>query len=464
MRVPIKAKLTLWYVALFALVLAVLSAFVVVRLRADLYSALDTSLASRAEQIALGYADGAGDGEFADISDSSLAGLPRGESAAQLLSAGGAVLESSGDTIAVTAMVARSVLAKARSAGQDYVITTIGGDSERFRILAVPLEAGAPAGRFIVVASATEDVDASVTRLLWILLLSGPAALAVAALGGWLLAGAALAPVARMTRTASEIGVERLGARVDVPAARDELRTLAITLNDMLARLEAGVAERRQLVADASHELRTPLAIMRAELDVTLAAGRLPPEAVDVLESEREEVERMSLIVADLLALARFDEGSQCLEMADLELAEVVEEAVGGRRSLAEARDVTLTQRVAAVRVHGDAACLAQVVTNLVDNAIEHGGEGGAVTVTLARRGRFAEITVADTGAGIPAADLPHVFERFYRADASRARTTGGSGLGLSIVKETVEAHGGTATARSTPGAGATFVVRIPAL
>lgn len=462
MRVPIKAKLTLWYVALFALVLALLSAFVVTRLRADLYAAQDLSLASRAEQISLGYADGAGGGEFGDISDSSLTGLPRGESAAQLLSAGGSVLESSGDTIAVAPMVSRSVLAKAAATGRAYVSTTFGADAERFRVLIVPLR-GAPALRYVVVASGTEDIDTSVSRLVWILLLSGPAALAVAALGGWLLAGAALAPVARMTRTASEIGVDRLGERVDVPSAQDELHTLAVTLNDMLARLEAGLAERRQLVADASHELRTPLAIMRTELDVALAAGGLPPEAVEVLESEREEVERMSLIVADLLALARFDEGSQCLESAPVALHEIAASAVEGRRPLAEAHGVRLDSSLAPATVTGDAACLAQVVTNLVDNAIEHGGDGCTVTVSLEVRDGRAVLTVADTGPGIPAADLPHVFERFYRADASRARATGGSGLGLSIVKETVEAHGGTVSAGSVPGRGATFTVRLTA-
>lgn len=255
------------------------------------------------------------------------------------------------------------------------------------------------------------------------------------------------------------LGIASVGAVGLVGAA---LITLLVT-GRALRPVRDGFETQRRFVADASHELRTPLAIMRTELDVALAAGGLPPEAVEVLESEREEVERMSLIVADLLALARFDEGSQCLESAPVALHEIAASAVEGRRPLAEAHGVRLDSSLAPATVTGDAACLAQVVTNLVDNAIEHGGDGCVVTVSLEVRDGRAVLTVADTGPGIPAADLPHVFERFYRADASRARATGGSGLGLSIVKETVEAHGGTVSASSVPGRGATFTVRLTA-
>jgi two-component system OmpR family sensor kinase len=183
------------------------------------------------------------------------------------------------------------------------------------------------------------------------MLLTGPLALLAAGIGGWLLAQRALRPVARMTSTAAGIRIDALEERVPVPPGGDELATLAVTLNNMLSRLEAGVRDKRRLIADASYELQTPLAVMRTELDVSLASGALQPDAVEVLESAREEVDRMARIVRNLLTLAHFDEGTLRLLPASVDLRELASETVTSLGTLARERAVTVRLEGEAVEV-----------------------------------------------------------------------------------------------------------------
>jgi len=457
---PIRARLTIWYVALLAVILAGIGTFVVVRLRADLIGGVDQGLDARAAQISLGFQSG-GEGEFQDVSDASLAGLHQSESAAQLLGTDRTVLESTGDPIAERALLTVEDLARVIRGERVRETLATGADGELFRILAVRLPPR-EGGDVIVVATSLEEVKASVHRLLILLLVAGPAALAAAGAGGWLLARTALAPVASMTREASEIGMARLDERIDVPRTTDELSRLASTLNAMLDRLQRGVDEKRRFVADASHDLRTPLAVMRAELDVSLRSPGLTPRAKETLMSAGEEVERMSRIVDNLLTLARVDEGGLELLRVPVDLRELVDGVVASMASIAAERGLDVRVDGQAGEVRADGMRLEQVVTNLLSNAVRYADAGSGVGISVWRMATEAGVTVRDHGPGVPTEILPRIFERFVKADAPRTGTGGGSGLGLAICSEIVEAHGGRVWVDSTLGGGSEFSFALP--
>jgi two-component system, OmpR family, sensor kinase len=459
MSLPIRLRITIWSVALLAVLMASLGAFVVIRLRADLVAGVDSTLATRASQIALGLR-GPGEGEFQDVSDTALQQLPGSESAAQLLDKRGKVLERSGDTTAENPMIGADDLLVVRRGEPVRRTVTLGPDAEPFRVLALRLPSSPE--RIVVVATSLDTVEASVGRLTALLLLAGPGLLLVAGIGGWWLARAALAPVSRITQTAGEIGIERLDERVDVPATTDEIHDLAVTMNGMLERLQRGVAEQRRFVADASHELRTPLAVMRSELEVNLRERRLPPDARATLQSVHEEIESMGATVEDLLTLARADEGQLVLtpEPTDLHASAArVREALA---NVAATSSVEVLVEGNGTLVLADRRRIEQVLRNLIANGITYAGHGGHVVVSTWTAAGSARCSVRDDGPGIPSAARPHVFDRFFRADPSRAR--GGAGLGLAICREIVLAHGGQIQVTSVEGEGSTFTFAIPLL
>ena len=459
MNLPLKARLTLWYVTLFALIIGVWSVAVVVVARRNLQAGTDRALASRATQIVAGFSGGK-DSQFAAITDATLKGVPRTESVAQLLSDYGSVLEFAGDPVAKAPMVTQGEVDRALSTGSAQLMTIVAAD-ERYRVLLVRLP---HADRVVLIGTATESTDSAVERLVLVMLLSGPILLIAAGVGGWFLAGRALRPVARMSRTAALIGIDDLDARVPVPPGNDELSILAETLNSMLERLKEGVREKRRFVADASHELQTPLAVMRTELDVSLASADLTPDAIEVLESAREETDRMTRIVRNLLTLARFDEGTLRLLRAPTNLSDVAEEAVDSLANYAKGLHVAVSYAGASAPVNGDAEYLRMVVVNLLENAIKYAGEGASVTLSTGTDGEESWLSVTDTGPGIDAAAAARVFDRFYRADRSRAKETGGSGLGLALSQEIVDAHHGRIELASEVGVGSTFTIRLPLL
>ena len=457
---PIRAKLTLLYVGVLALILAAVCTFLLVRLRADLVHGVDQSLDTRAAQIALGLGHNC-EGEFQDVTDSSLIGLPQGESGAQLLASDGTVLESSGDAVADRALIAGEPLAAAVAGEHVRRTVAVGSDREPFRTLAVALPPGGCQGVVVVVTS-LDEVERSVHRLLVLILIGGPAALIAAAAAGWWLAARSLAPVARLTREAADIDANRLDERVQVPAPADELRRLAVTLNTMLDRVQAGVQQKRRFVADASHELRTPLGVMQAELDVHLLDPDLDSGARETLVSTQEEVRRMSATVENLLELARMDEGRAALKLADVDLWALARAGAERVRALAEAKGLTVRAAGVSAPARGDEERLSLVVGNLLGNAITIPGSRHAVEMSTRIDGDDAIMSVRDLGPGIPAGMLASIFDRFVRADAARSSDAGGSGLGLAIAREIVEAHGGRIWVESIEGAGATFTFSIP--
>ena len=455
MKVPIRLRLTVWYAVLLAFILAGLSVFLVLQLRSDLEDTVEREVRRGSAQIARGY-EKEGAEDFRDVSRTVLS---HGSSAAQVVAPGGRVLVWFGEPISRRLLVSKESVARALAGERQALTVKLGAN--RYHAVVRPAER-LGRERVIVVAESLRQVDESVDRVLLLLLLALPAALAATALGGWWLARKALRPVEEMTSKAEQIGIDRLHERIVPPRTDDEIEHLALTLNAMLDRLERGVEEKHRLVADASHELRTPLAAMRAELDVSLMDEDLSPASREVLESTRQEVDRMGRIVNNLLTLARADEGRLELLRTRVDLGEAIESAARPLRPLADAKELRLEVNGERCEVLADPHRLQQALTNFIDNAIKFSEPGGAVTVSAWRRNGEAGVTVSDAGPGIPPDARAHVFDRFYRGDPARGRAGSGSGLGLSICREVADAHGGRVWVESEEGKGSSFSLALP--
>jgi heavy metal sensor kinase len=277
---------------------------------------------------------------------------------------------------------------------------------------------------------------------------------------GYVFIRRALKPVRDMARTARAISEENLSLRVDAGGDRTEIGELASTLNDMIGRLEASFERTRRFSADAAHELSTPLTTLRGEVEIALRRERSGEEYREALSRLLAQVIRVSSIVDNLLFLSRRDAGDPLPVDGSVFLDDVVVASTEDFHSLAEERGVGLRLgRIDRARVRGSAQMMRLMFDNLLGNAIKFTQKGGEVAVGLEVDGERFRATIADTGVGIPPEDLSHVFERFYRVEKSRAKTTGGVGLGLSIVREVAGVHGVDVHIDSTPGAGTTVAV-----
>jgi two-component system, OmpR family, sensor kinase len=322
-------------------------------------------------------------------------------------------------------------------------------------------------GYTLIVATSLSSVDSTLHRLVFVELLVTLAVLGgVAVLGLWVIR-IGLRPLTEIGETAATIAAGDLSHRVAREDDRTEVGRLGRALNAMLTQIESAFNAReaserklRRFVADASHELRTPLAAVRAYAELfSRGAAQRPADLERSMAGITRESERMSLLVEDLLLLARLDEGRP-LAREPVQLADVVAESVETARMLEPERTIGCTLEPATVI--GDRERLRQVVDNLLSNVRAHAGSKASVDVSLKQAGEVVRLTVADSGPGLTGEQAEHVFERFYRADSSRARSAGGAGLGLSIVAAVTEAHGGRATATAVPGGGAAFTVELP--
>ncbi len=299
-------------------------------------------------------------------------------------------------------------------------------------------------------------------ELLRIMLLASGGMVTTSLLVGWVVIGRLLRPLAAMVAKTRQITADHLHDRLEVPNPHDEIGRLAVTLNDMIERLDASFVQMRQFTSDASHELRTPLTSMRSEVEVALQQPRSPDEYRDLLGSILEEIERLTRLSDTLLTLTRLDQGKLDLHREPVALGELVMDAVDRVRIQAESKGKRITLLPAApdCSAYGDRRLLEQVVLNLVDNAIKYGGS--EITVGTSASDKEVRLVVHDNGEGIPAEHVPRLFERFYRVDKSRARDLGGVGLGLALVRQFVELHGGKVIVESIVRAGTTFTVILP--
>jgi heavy metal sensor kinase len=291
-----------------------------------------------------------------------------------------------------------------------------------------------------------------------------PLIVALAGLGGYALTGRAMKPVHDLVRSTRDISERNLSKRITVPAARDELRELAETMNAMLARLEAAFTRMTRFTADASHELRTPITVIRTTAEVILERERSQIELNDMVGLILRESETTSALIEQLLTLARADADTERLRSEEVDLRGLVEEVAAVGRTLAEARGVQWTTLISeqSVAILGDRPHLRRLFLILIENACRYTEAGGSVRLSLDVQSGDAVINVTDTGIGIPAAELTHVFDRFYRASNARFFHVDGNGLGLPIARWIATTHGGTLTAQSTLGAGTCMSVRLP--
>jgi two-component system, OmpR family, sensor kinase len=314
------------------------------------------------------------------------------------------------------------------------------------------------------------DVDQTLGRLTLVEAAVAAAVLVGVGVVAWFAVGLGLRPLRTMESAAEEIAAGHLSHRVPVPNPRTEVGHLGVAFNTMVDRIAASFAERdeleqrlRRFVADASHELRTPLTSIRGYAELfRRGAARRPDDLEKAMRRIEEESARMGVLVDELLLLARLDQGREPAREPVL-LAELVADACDDLRTAAPQRRVSVDADPDVV-VSGDEMQLRQVIGNLLTNARVHTPAGTPIDVRLANERDRAVLEVTDHGAGLPPEELAHVFDRFYRADQSRARDQGGAGLGLSIVAAVVQAHGGRVGVSNVPGAGARFRVELPLL
>jgi heavy metal sensor kinase len=317
---------------------------------------------------------------------------------------------------------------------------------------------------FAQCAVLVRDREARLRTLRQWLVIGGVATVAAVWLVALLLLNHWLRTVDAASESAHLIGAQgRLRERLFVPPQDDELARLARTFNELLDRLEAAHTTQQRFLADASHELRTPLTVLRGEIEVALRRERTGEDYREVLQSAREEIERLSKLTENLLALARADAGEGVAAREQVDLSALCQEVARKLAGLSGLAGVTITVSAPTPAVvHGDSVALERVLANLVENALRYSPRGEGVTLTVATESGAAVVRVRDTGPGIPAEHLPHLFERFYRVDKARSREFGGAGLGLSIVEALVTAHGGKVSVASEVGQGTEFCVRLP--
>jgi heavy metal sensor kinase len=469
----LRLQLAAWYTIAFAVLLLLTGAVFYQYLERSLEASLDTDLQIRAQQteslfvlqngtltlrdltVALpGFGTSTSEPQT-PLSDDDQGALVR------LLDAHGRLL---GETPAFRALRVPAESWTQPLQGTPWQGTVLSTGDQEVRLYSRTLTTGGKTVAVIQVGESLFTLHTLLHQLVAALLVVGFLVLASCAVGSYWLAGRSFAPIQRLAETARKIKAGDLHQRVPVPPVRDEVQYLAITLNSMLDSLDQSFSRQRRFVADASHELRTPVAVIRNKAEVALLRPRSQDDYGTVLYSIHAETERLSHLISDLLALARGDEGQARFEREMVRLDQLVESVGANAEGLAEERGIGLSvQASQPVTLIGDEARLIQVILNLLDNAIRSTEPGGQVLLSLQATSSEAQLAVRDTGIGIAPEHLPHLFERFYRADPSRRRDFGsGTGLGLAIVEWIVRAHGGSIVVESQMGRGSCFTVTLP--
>ena len=455
----LRVRFALWVSGLVALVLIAFGAFMYARLSQGLYSSIDDSLSLSAAQAVAAVNIENGAINFSDsIPEETTTDLQARGLTIRVLAVNGHVIQAMGP---YRDLPIDAVNLQAAQQQQTSYASRTGPANETVRFYTAPVIDNDQVIGIVQVAQSLVETQRTLDQLLTALLIGGPVLIVIAGLGGYGLAARALKPIDEMTRTARNIADSGdLSARLQLPTTQDEVGRLAFTFDAMLAKLDESFQRERQFTADASHELRTPLAALQAILSVIRETRRTPEDYEQALDDIAEETDRLRGLTEDLLRLARgANSTSAVLERVDV--SALVNSVAESLRPLAEAKGLQLSCTADDdLGVMGNMDDLIRLLVNLVDNAIKY-TEQGTIDLTARCDATGLTITVADTGPGIAAEHLPHIFDRFYRVDTSRSTT--GSGLGLAIALDIAQAHGGQIEVSSELGRGTTFVVQLPA-
>ena len=451
--IPIRTRLTAWYFLILATALIGFALFALHVMQKSIYTAVDEQLEDRARDLqALIARSSSSENVASEVREHAEL-----QSGSQLFQ----VSDSAGQFLYRSPLMQRLGVPAASTDQQRFADAQYG--DLPIRTLTAPAAAGSRS--FVVqVAEPMDDFLEAIDRFRGALWFGIPVLLLAAASGGYWLSGFALRPVDRITRAAQAITPQDLSQRLTVPQTGDELQRLGETLNQMLQRIESAVVRITQFTADDSHELRTPVALIRTRAEVTLANPRTNDQYREALSEVLVESERISALIENLMLLARADTGTETLDFQRTDVSALARETTARAQTLAEAKELKWNATVpeAPIWVLGDPQALRRLLLILIDNAVKYTPPGGGVSLAVDPAGDQIEISVRDTGIGITEADLPHVFERFYRSDKARSHELGGTGgLGLSIGQWIVQAHGGQITVESST-AGSSFVVRLP--
>jgi len=464
----IKFRFTIWYLVVLTVLLAALSTGVYFYLSRSLHENLDHSLGVRATQLQSirGVLDSIAVGEFhEEIGEVVLLYYERGD---QLVRVSAPDVDVTLDTALIQqALGGESLYATIKATENEELRFYLGpflpeGPMFMPGMPGNPLVSPQIGPAAVAVGRSTEDIERALAGLIRTLVIAVPLTLVVAGAGGVFLANRALKPVGQIAQTAREIEENDLSRRIPVQS-KDELGRLASTLNQMIERLEKAFKRQQQFTSDASHELRSPLAVIQAESTLALKNERPAAEYRHSLEVVSHESEHMSKMIDQLLRLARADAGKEQLSFEKVRLSDLVADVSADAEILC--RDKGLEFRLDGtddLSVEGDRARLREMLFNLLYNAIRYTPSGGTITLAIRESDAKAVMAVTDTGIGIPAEDIPHIFERFYRVDKARSRAEGGAGLGLAICKYIAELHRGTIDVESEVGKGSTFSVWLP--
>jgi signal transduction histidine kinase len=440
----IRVRLTLYWAAVLAIILAIAAASVLVIFQRQQWAAVDAALMEEADTSAAA---------IAPLDEPAAAVILRRLSEERDIGPGRRIRLIAGNKVVADFGNRDSDLPAAAS--RDGIFD---GHRSLYRFAVVPLVFG---GRHAVLQDGVDaiQVRSSIARLKAVVSIVTPLLLFACVVAGYWLAGRSLAPIISISAALARIEPGDLRERLPTATARDEIARLAGSINALLDRLQAASLTERRFISDAAHELRTPLAVLRTGLEVTLNRERSAREQHEALQSALREVVALCTMADELLALARLS-GESFVERAPLDLRTLIGEVVEAVEPLTRAGNLTLTAGgVSGLLVEGNPDHLRRLLVNLIDNAIKFTPPGGTVTVTLERSGERAIVRVADSGPGIAQADLPFIFERFFRGGGPK---TNGGGLGLSLCREIVRLHHGEIAARNTPGQGCELVVTLP--
>ncbi len=460
---PLRVRLTLWYGTALALILIIFSAILYVVTARSLRDAVDESLVETAE-AAVRSLDERGFLPLIDEDElmSQFPELTRIDKFFQIFSPSGTI------TIRSPNMKQHEVplsdqAKEAVKTGRSLLEFAKYPKEPALRLITVPIIYQRNLLYIIQVGTSMDSMEETLNRLLLVLLVSMPVALVVSLAGGWFMAGRALRPVDAITLAAQRIAAGDLTQRLTAPASADEIGRLTNTFNNMIDRLETSFRQIRQFSSDASHELRTPLTVMKGETELALRRPREIDDYKIVLESNLEEIDRMTRIVDELLFLSRADMGEVKMEHLPVPLDALVEDLHRQASLLGQERDIQVVLRatVPAV-VLGDELRLRELFLNLLDNAVKYSHAAGTIDIAVTIDQSHVRVSVTDHGIGIAQEDQSRIFDRFYRTDDARAHTKKGTGLGLSICAWIVESHHGRIEVQSKVGEGSTFTVILP--